>query len=338
MSSLEKRYSEASIHLDQRMAVGIAEMAVDTKYEATVVAKLFDVARKRRSSSAYDDVADHLLNHYTAEVAYAVAVQINEQLEKRVGYPPIGQIMVALERHGGEGAARLIACSLRNFPRAEMARLAFGVFKSDAMRSLLRADLAAEDPELAEYICAGSTAISLRGAPGTQRNPSLQAQTISKQQGLSDGIERMPRRLTTADRRSDVLFRHLQILSNLSLLLFPILGGVMRGWAGMVIGLVIGWFTRTWMRRSMGLRGSNPDEGFFIRMRERAKGSHRGFLEILIESVRQRPFTRAQCIAITQVWDETHRRLAAVAPVEEKITLMNECDAQVKQILYGQDA
>src|SRR5205823_3474545 len=100
--------------------------------------------------------------------------------------------------------------------------------------------------------------------------------------------------------------------------LCPILGGVLRGWIGLGIGLVAGWIGRVWMRRSMGLRGSNPTDGFFIRLRERANGAHRGILEALIERVRRRPFTRPQCTAIVQAWDETQQRLAAATSEQEK--------------------
>lgn len=154
---------------------------------------------------------------------------------------------------------------------------------------------------------------------------------------ISDGIEQMPRRLTEAERRGDRLFLHLQVLSFVLLMLSPILGGVLSGWIGAALGLVFGWFARAWMRHSMGLRGSNPQDGFFIRMRERANGARRGLLEALIERVRRRPFTQEQCSVMTQAWDITHRRLAAVTSVEEKRALMNELDAKIKRISYGLD-
>ena len=121
------------------------------------------------------------------------------------------------------------------------------------------------------------------------------------------------------------------------LLLSPVLGGVLGGWPGAAIGLVVGWLARVWMRHSMGLRGSNPQDGFFIRMKERANGSRRGILEALIERVRQRPFTQEQCAAITKVWDDTRVRIEAATSVEEKRELMNACDAEIKRLSYGQD-
>jgi len=149
-------------------------------------------------------------------------------------------------------------------------------------------------------------------------------------------IELMPRRLTDGERSGDRLFLHLQVLSSVFLLMCPALGGVLRGWLGGGIGLIVGWMVRTWMRRSMGLRGANPNDGFFIRMRERANGARRGVLDAVIENVRHRQFNREQCIAITRAWDETGQRLARITSQEEKRALINALDAKVKRISYGQ--
>ena len=155
---------------------------------------------------------------------------------------------------------------------------------------------------------------------------------------LSDGIKRMPRRLTAAEVRADRLFLHLQVISYVQLLVYPIIGFLLKGFFGLALGLVVGGCTRAWMRHSMGIRGKNPNDGFFIRMRERANGSRRGLLEILIEGVRRRPFTREQCVAITKAFDETERRLADAASSEARVALIEELDGRVKQVSYGQDA
>jgi hypothetical protein len=305
-------------------------------YEAAVLAERFDVSGKKRAASQYVDVASYLLSHYPPEVAYLIAVEITEQFEPRLGYPPIGQVMVAVEEQGSEGAARWIACALRNFPRVETAQLAFGVIRSTAMRSLVRADLAMEDSELAEYISTGEVVTPPQEPTSPLTEPTLRTKAAPRL-SISDGIERMPRQLTDAERRGDRLFLHLQVVSLLLLLLSPILGGVLSGWAGAAVGLVVGWFARIWMRHSMGLRGSNPHDGFLIRMRERANGARRGLLEALIEKVRRRPFRREQCAAMTQAWDETCQRLAVTTSEEEKRAIMNAFDAQIKRISYGLD-
>jgi hypothetical protein len=320
----------------KRATRAAAAAGVDATHEANVLAERFGVSRKKRCASEYTDVASYLLTHYPPEVAYFVAVDLTEEFELRLGYPPIGQIMVAMEKQGSEGAARWIGCALRNFPRIETAQLAFGVIKSPAMRSLVRADLVAEDMELAEYISSGEVV----APPPKPTSPVMETTPRTKvehQPHLSDGIELMPRRLTDAECRGDRLFLHLQVVSSVLLLLCPILGGVLRGWTGAGIGLVVGWMVRVWMRHSMGLRGSNPHDGFFIRMRERANGARRGVLEAVIERVRQRPFTQGQCAAITQAWDETRQHLAGTRSEEEKRELINAFDAQIKRISYGQD-
>ena len=336
MHKLQARYASSQTRLLERFAKASAEAGVDATHEAKVLAERFGVSRKKRAASEYTDVVGYLLSHYPSEVAYFVAVEINEQLEPRLGYPPIGQIMVAMEKQGGDDAARWIGCALRNFPRVETAQLAFGVIKSPAMRSFVRAQLAAEDTELAEYIASGEVVAT----PSKPKSPVTESPAGTKmeyQPRISDGIELMPRSLTDAERRGDRLFLHLQVVSSVLLLLSPVLGGVLGGWTGAAIGLVVGWLVRVWMRHSMGLRGSNPHDGFFIRMKERANGARRGILEALIERVRQRPFTQGQCAAITQAWDETRQRLAATTSEEEKRTLINAFDAQIKRISYGQD-
>jgi hypothetical protein len=335
---MQDRYSEARAGLAQRATAAIAAAGLNTRYEADLVAKLFDVASKRRSASAYKDVAEHLLDNYAPEVAYFVAVELNEGFEKRIGYPPIGQIFVAWDESEDERAAQAIACSLWNFPRVDTARLAFGVIKSEATRSLVKSILAAEDADLAEYICDRPVASPGDAGPKAEGKNSEGGKVDEGHHQLSDGIKRMPRLLTAAEARADRLFLHLQIISRVELLVVPVIGLLLKGRVGLAVGVVVAWGVHVWMRRSMGLRGKDINEGWFIRMRERANGSRCGLLEILIEHVRQRPFTREQCIAITQVFNEGKRRLVELASSEERIALVKELDRRVKEISYGHDA
>jgi hypothetical protein len=92
------------------------------------------------------------------------------------------------------------------------------------------------------------------------------------------------------------------------------------------------------MRRSMGLRGRDSNDSFFIRMRERARGSRRGLLELLIERARERSFTQAQCMALTDAHDEVQRQLGKAASREAKEMLLEEFDGRVKEISYGRDS
>mgnify|MGYP006295646361 CR=1 FL=1 len=340
MHRLQSRYAASQNRLLEQATRAAAEAGIDTASqitrEAIVLAQRFDIGRKKRSASEYADIASYLLSNYTPEVAYFVAAELTKQFEPKLGYPPIGQIMVSMENQGGESAARWIACALRNFPRIETAQLAFGVIKSPAMRSLVQAELATHDAEMAEYISSGEVVAS-PARPTSSVSESTPQTEVKHQTRLSDGIGRMPRRLTEAERKGDRLFLHLQIVSLVLFLLCPVLGAVLGGWPGAVIGLGIGWIVRVWMRRSMGHRGSNPDEGFFIRMRERANGARRGILEAVIEGVRQRPFTQEQCAAITKAWEDTRERIAATESAKEKRELINAFDAEIKRISYGRD-
>lgn len=331
---LQARYSAAGAGLRQRIVAAVAATGLDPASEAAFLGKRFGVLRKRRDASEYVDVVGYLLNQYPCELALIVTVELNNQFEQRLGYPPIGQIMVAMERWGSRESARWIGCALRNFPKVTTARLAFSVVKIPAVRSLVREDLVAEDAELAEYICSGEIAAPRPRPPPTPSDPAPRS-APEPERGLSDGIEQMPRPLTKAERRGDRLFLHLQVMSVVIVPLLPILGGVTGGWIGAGVGLLTGVLGRIWMRRSMGMRGSNPNDGFFIRKRERADGARRGLLEILIERVRQRPFTRTQCTAITKAWDDFRERLEAAASAEEKRALVADLDRRVKRISYG---
>jgi hypothetical protein len=336
MQGLQARYAASGTRLDKRLSAAKAASGVDISREANELAERFAVFRKKRAPSQYADIARHLLEHYPAEVGYFIAVEINEQFESSLGYPPVGQMMMAMEAEGGEGAARWIACALRNFPRVETAKLAFSVIRSPGMRSLVRDELARDDSSLAEYIASGEMTATQPSA----KVPPIEASAVQEPKNaqiLSDGIERMPRRLTEAEHRGDKLFFHLQVASFGVLILFPILGGALRGWIGAGIGFVVGWIVRSWIRRSMGVRGSNPNESFFIRMRERAKGARPGMLEILIERVRQRTFTQRQCAEITEAWDQTRLQMEAAKSIEEKRQLMEKLDSQIKRISYGHD-
>ncbi len=331
MRKIQTQYKASQSRYLERLARASAETGVNARNEANMLANRFGLSQKKRNASEYAGIASYLLSHYSSEMAYFIAVEINELFEPQLGYPPIGQIMVAMEKQESEDAACWIGCAIYNFPRAETAQLAFDVIKSPIMRSLVQAYLAKEDKELAEYI----TSSEILSSPPTAEIVSRTK--VKHQPNLSDGIERMPRRLTDAERKGDRLFLHLQVVSSVLLLFSPVLGGVLGGWTGAAIGLLIGWVTRAWMQHSMGLRGSKPNDGFFIRMKERANGARLGVLEALIEKVRQRSFTKEQCVAITRAWDETREQLERTTSVEQKRELMNTFDEQIKRISYGQD-
>ena len=310
---LQARYAAVQARLDERVTAAAAAAGVDAAAEGARLAERFTVWRKTRAPEEYAELAAELLRRYEPELAYLLAVAIHDQYEHRLGYPPIGQIMRAVEEIGDERAARWIVCALLNFPRVETSRLAFTVMRSNAMRERVRTAVAAEDPELAAFIATAEVPVTR----ATRRS--------------------MPRPLTEKERRGDRLYLHLQVIALVVLFLLPILGGVWRGWTGAAIGLAAGALLRFSMRRSMGLRGSNPHDGFFIRMRERANGSRPGVLEALIERVRGRPFTRPQCVAIAKAWDEARSRLADAASGDERHAIVEELDARVKAISYGDE-
>ncbi len=334
MNTLQKKYSEMRTCLAERVARQPAFQ--EFTREAMAVAGRFHILQKRRAASEYTDLATYLMTTYSPEVAYFIAVAIDHRFAARLGYPPIGQIMVALEHIDGEWPASWIRCALLNFPRIETAQLAFGVIKSTNMRALVRAHLASESREVAEYICGADW----EDAPVTHTPASQNLQidvtdAVTDDSRLSDGIRNMPRPLTTAELKGDRLFLHLQALSVVLLILPPVLGGVAAGLLGAAAGMIIGLVVFVSFRRSMGIRGRDANTAFFIRMRERADGSRRGLLETLIERVRGRTFTREQCADIADEWDDFQRRLPQATSAAERRRLLEEFDSVVKRISYG---
>jgi hypothetical protein len=334
LQSLQSRYRASTKRLKAQFINDVGNLSI--AHEVASLAKRFNLTQKKRTGSDYADLADFLLSNYPSVVAYFITVELNEQFEQMLGYSPIGQIMVAMEIEANEKAANWIACGMRNFPRVETARLAFGIIKSNSMRSLVRVALAADDSELADYITSGEIMESHAKAKYSMAGSTINKQPDHKTK-LSDGIERMPRELSEAERKGDRLFLHLQVLSFMFLVFIPVIGGLLIGWPGAALGLLVGLLVRVWIRHSMGLRGSNPHDGFFTRMKERANRASPGILESLIERVRQRTFTQEQCMAITKVWDDAKSRIEAATSVEEKRELMNACDVEIKRLSYRLD-
>jgi hypothetical protein len=86
-----------------------------------------------------------------------------------------------------------------------------------------RTNLAAEDMKLAEFISSGEVVAppAKTNLPFTKTTAGTTAEHLAN---LSDGIERMPRRLSDAEGREDRLFLHLQVVSSVLPLLCPTLG------------------------------------------------------------------------------------------------------------------
>jgi hypothetical protein len=71
-----------------------------------------------------------------------------------------------------------------------------------------------------------------------------------------------------------------------------------------------------------------------MRMRERAQGSKPGFLEWLLEKVSRKVFTKAECRAVTQVYEKTVKQLKQSDSSEVQNRILAELDRKVFQILY----
>ena len=177
------------------------------------------------------------------------------------------------------------------------------------------------------------------GQPNTSKQEQhIGAATLEETKGdvtrLSDGIAEMPRRLIAREIRADNVFLYLQFISRFLPVATAILGFSWRSWPGMVTGLVLGWLIGRLMRYSVGIRGSDPVLGFFLRMQQRADGSRPGILERLIERIRGYPFTRANCTEIASAFSTAETLLAKERSVEARTRILRELDAKVKAVSY----
>jgi hypothetical protein len=292
---------------------------IDVQKEATNVIRQFSISSKPRQFSAYNDVALYLLATFHPSVAYFIAVEIDQQIAPVLGYPPIGQIVLAVEHSPTAApdcvpkAVDFLTCALLNFSDIETARKAYTVYTVREIKEGVANALLSCDEQVGSYI-SGMTwkAMEIR-------------------------IPDMPRPLTTRERVTNWLFVFLQTFSRFLLPLLAAIGGFLLGaWLGALGGAFVGIILGFWMRYSMGLRGRDSNEGFLIRMKERAEGSRPGLFERLLESCRGNAFTQEKCRLITDAWEEAKCKMATCKSLDERIKIIQEVDRKVKAISYGQ--
>src|ERR1039458_8135395 len=98
--NVNQRYLQAHRAAVQRAQSLISQLAVNGDVEATKLEKLCSISKKPRIFRDYQDVACQLLDNYDPSVAYFIMTAINERLAGVLPYPPIGQIMLAIEHIG----------------------------------------------------------------------------------------------------------------------------------------------------------------------------------------------------------------------------------------------
>ncbi len=151
---------------------------------------------------------------------------------------------------------------------------------------------------------------------------------------LSDGIPNMPRRMTARERRADSIQYYLLVCGRVLILPAAVLGFVLRGFIGCAIGAGAGWLGGIWVRRSLGVRGSDGFHGWFQRKRERANGSRTGLLEYLIEAIRGSGFTVEKSRAIIAAYDKAMAAMQSATTDAEREAIANRLDIETKRISY----
>ena len=153
-------------------------------------------------------------------------------------------------------------------------------------------------------------------------------------QNLSEGISNMPRRMTSREILGDIIFVNLQIFARILFIIMGVGGYYFYKMYGVVLLGCIGWFIGSWIRYSLGIRGKDPDVGFFVRMKERAQGSRRGMLEWLMEKIRGNEFSLSKCIAISKAYEHAVNELAQQSSSTIQAEILKRLDQKVKKRSY----
>ena len=135
----------------------------------------------------------------------------------------------------------------------------------------------------------------------------------------------------------DRIFVILQTFCSTLFLLLGIVGLYYRGIIGALAGVIVGYFTGRLARWCMGIRGKDPNIGFFIRMRERANGKNRCLLEYLIEKARGNEFTIQKCKKITDAYDSALSQMQMTSNPNERSKILHELDHTIKEISYAKE-
>ena len=148
------------------------------------------------------------------------------------------------------------------------------------------------------------------------------------------GRSAAPRVLNPQEKLADRVFVYLQIISYILFAIGGVLGYYRYQFYGLLIFGALGYLIGIWMRRSMGIRGDKPTNGFFMRMRERASGSRPGLLESVLERIGQNEISQAQCIAVIQVHERAVKQLKQTKSSEDQNKILADLDKRINQILY----
>jgi hypothetical protein len=122
------------------------------------------------------------------------------------------------------------------------------------------------------------------------------------------------------------------LFSSLLFVITGLIGYIIFKFYGIILGVFIGYILGKFIKYSMGIRGKNPNHGFYIRLRERANGKRCHFLEYLIEKARGSELTRDKCVAITNEYDKALNKIKFISDNDEKLKVLLELDKRTKEI------
>ena len=144
----------------------------------------------------------------------------------------------------------------------------------------------------------------------------------------------MSRIISKREQFADIIYQILILISSSMFIIVGLIGYVLYDVWGVIIGVISGFLIGIWMQHSFGKRGKDSFTGFYVRMRERAKGSPPGLLERFLESVRGNAFTVDKCSRIIQVFDSSMEKLKQTNSPEERERILIDLSETTKKISY----
>ena len=141
--------------------------------------------------------------------------------------------------------------------------------------------------------------------------------------------------ISKRERFADKIFITLNLFSKTLFIFTGILGLYYYKILGFFIGLFFGYLLGLYILWSTGYRHSDQAVGFYIRMRERAKGKKRSFIEYCLEKIRGNEFSIEKCKKIVEIYESEISKLQKLSNLRGYNKIPFELYKKIKEISYS---
>lgn len=150
-------------------------------------------------------------------------------------------------------------------------------------------------------------------------------------------LPKVPRLPSLRSKVADSAFVLVMLCARLAFVIGAVIGGSTHGFVRLLAGLAVGALVGFGVGRSLGLRGRNVTQGYFIRMYDRGCGKRAGKLEQFVERVRGNRLSMMQCRLIACAYAEAARQLQSCGSKEEQMRILTSRDQKILNAAYGQE-